>query len=291
MSSDAIAALQSIGYTEREAAFLYLVAVYSGYFLRRQFDYFIDRHKGAIAARFLEKARQLGHIRLLDSGPGRQVYHLFHRPIYRLIGNPESQNRRIKSDIQVRARLMMLDYVLENGQDHYLTSSMEKRDFLQNTRGIDQRLLLDSRGRLKPILESISFSLADRMNPSSSIVRILFIDEGLLTTTKFERFLDEAKPVLIWMGHFALVYIATSDHNFAGAARLFRRTVSQLTGPTQVQLHPDWRTGSGPNQGPTSAQNRAQFVTVLLTYGYPQVQRNEMRGSHDGSHYGSQKSD
>ena len=45
MTVDPISALESLGYTEREAAFLYLVAAHSGYFLRRQFDYFIDRQQ------------------------------------------------------------------------------------------------------------------------------------------------------------------------------------------------------------------------------------------------------
>ena len=49
MSIDLITALESLGYTKREASFLYLAGVHSGYFVRRQFDYFIDRVAGAIA--------------------------------------------------------------------------------------------------------------------------------------------------------------------------------------------------------------------------------------------------
>ena len=55
MPGDPIPALESLGYTDREAAFLYLAAAHSGYFLRRQFDYFTDRNKGSIVMRFLEK--------------------------------------------------------------------------------------------------------------------------------------------------------------------------------------------------------------------------------------------
>ena len=49
--------------------FLYLVAVHSGYFLRRQFDYFIDRNKGAMVMRFLEKARRAGHVEITGLQP------------------------------------------------------------------------------------------------------------------------------------------------------------------------------------------------------------------------------
>jgi hypothetical protein len=80
MTVDPIIALQSIGYTEREAAFLYLVAVHSGCFLRRQFDYFIDRNKGAIAQRFLEKARLAGNIEVIDYGEARPMSGATYRP-------------------------------------------------------------------------------------------------------------------------------------------------------------------------------------------------------------------
>jgi hypothetical protein len=43
--------LESVGYTEREAAFLYLVAVHSGYFLRRQYSHFIQREPLSATAR------------------------------------------------------------------------------------------------------------------------------------------------------------------------------------------------------------------------------------------------
>ena len=46
---DAIDTIQHLGYSEREAAFWYTVAVYSGHFLRRQFNLFVQRERGAIA--------------------------------------------------------------------------------------------------------------------------------------------------------------------------------------------------------------------------------------------------
>jgi hypothetical protein len=129
MTFDPILGLMSLGYTEREAAFLYLVAVHSGYFVRRQFDYFTDRNKGALVMRYLTKARHAGHLEVLDYQQGWHVYHVSARAIYRLLGDPESQNRRRKGDAQVRARLIALDYVLENDTDHYLESESERVRF------------------------------------------------------------------------------------------------------------------------------------------------------------------
>ena len=58
---DPIPELEKFGYTERESAFLYLVGMYSGYFLRRQFLASVQREDGAMAQRFLLKSIQLGH--------------------------------------------------------------------------------------------------------------------------------------------------------------------------------------------------------------------------------------
>jgi hypothetical protein len=148
---DPILALESLGYTEREAAFLYLVAVHSGYFVRRQFDYFTDRNKGALVMRFLEKARIAGHIEFLDYKQGWHVYHLFSRAIYRLLGNAESQHRRRKGDAQVRARLMALDYVLENDNSHYLESEAERVRFFMEDRRIASELFTGDDGGLYPV--------------------------------------------------------------------------------------------------------------------------------------------
>lgn len=170
MTIDPVVALESFGYTNREAAFLCLVAVHSGYFLRRQFDYFIDRNKGSIAMRFLEKARIAGHIEFLDYKQGWRVYHLCSRSIYRLVGDPESQLRRRKGDAEVRTRLMALDYVLENDGDHFFETAGERAHFFTTDRGIAPELFTDD-GCLHPLLASFPVSLADRIKPVLSPVR------------------------------------------------------------------------------------------------------------------------
>ncbi len=204
MTVDPIVALQSFGYTEREASFLYLVAVHSGYFLRRQFDYFIDRQKGAIAQSFLEKARVAGHIEIIDYGEARHVYHLFSKPIYRLLGNAESQNRRRKGDGLIRARLIALDYVLENDGDHFLESDDERVHFFADVRRTPPEFFSSRHGKLFPALATFPISVADRTAPGSSLVRFLFADEALLTAEKFYRFLSVAERLLRALGTFEL---------------------------------------------------------------------------------------
>ena len=274
MNVDLVLALESVGYTRREASFLSLVAIHSGYFLRRQFDSFIDRKRGGIVLRFLEKARLNGHIQLLDSTHGRQVYHLFHKPIYRLLGNPDSQNRRLKGDADVRIRLMKLDYVLENRADHFLGTDQQKIEFFSQARNVDPGTFTTSNAALYQELQSMPVSLVDRLSPSSTLVRLAFIDEALLTTAKFSRVLSALAPLLARLGHFELVYVATSEHNFEEAATIFWRQFPRTTRLAQLPLVGDWkRVLHDPAPLPSSVS--PQFTTLLLQFHYPSLQRHE----------------
>lgn len=282
MTVDLVSALESLGYTEREATFLYLVAAHSGYFLRRQFSYYIDRHKGFLAHRFLEKAHAAGHIETIDYGQGFYVYHLFAKPIYRLLGNADSQNRRRKGDGMIRARLMALDYVLENDADHYLVSLEERSHFFTEVRGI----AADDLSSSFAFSNTFPVAVADRTQPATSLVRFVFVDEGLLSTRKYGRFLTDMAPLLHELGTFELVYVACSSHNFPAAEHEFRRQFQPLVAPQQRALLPELRTESPPRR----VLRNALFTTLLFHYSYPPIQRNECRGSVHGSEAGSGQS-
>ena len=280
MTANPIIALESLGYTEREATFLYLVATHSGYFVRRQFDYFTDRNKGALVMRFLEKARIARHVEFLDYKQGWHVYHLFSRIIYRLLDNAESQHRRRKGDAQVRARLMALDYVLENDSDHYLESDAERIRFFAEDRRITPDLFTGDDGRLYSSLASFPISLADRTRPAQSSVRFAFIDEGLATIEKFLRFLSVADPLLRAVGNFEVVYVSGSTFNFPAAKNAFWSRFSNAL-PTSQRLFDEGVRSVAVQQSMTL---RAQFTTLLLEYSYPKLLRSEVRGSREGSH-------
>ena len=280
MSADPILALTSLGYTEREAAFLYLVAVHSGYFVRRQFDYFTDRNKGALVMRLLTKARDAGHLQVLDYRQGWHVYHVSARAIYRLLGDPESQNRRRKSDAQVRARLIALDYVLENDTDHYLESEAERVRFFTEDRRIVSETFIGTDGKPHPLLTSFPISLADRTRPAQSSVRFAFIDEGHSTIEKFLRFLSVADPLLRAVANFELVYVSMSAFNFAAAKHAFWSRFSSAS-PSGLRLFDEDKRSVAPKH---RVRLQARFTTLLLEHSYPKIQRSEVRGSKEGSH-------
>ncbi len=215
---DPIPVLESVGYTEREAAFLYLVALHSGYFLRRQYDRFIRRGRGAIAAQLLRKAVALGHLQSIACGQARFVYHLASKQVYDAVGLAASQHRRLKGDAQIKSRLMVLDFVLDHFGDRLLDSEEAKLGFFIQTLGLHEALLPHAPGGgthrfseefpilIKTELQSVSFT---------------FFDEGALSTSGFESFLRRYRAVFAALPGFGLLYLADSDRSFERVGKVF----------------------------------------------------------------------
>jgi hypothetical protein len=289
MTTDTVLALESLGYTRREASFLYLVAVHSGYFVRRQFDYFIDRVSGQAAQCFLEKARIAGHIEVLDYGQRHHVYHLFFKPIYRLLGDPDSQNRRHKGDSAIRARLLSLDYVLAHEDDRYLESAADRVRYFAEARRVPEEFFAASAGQLQPTLACFPVALAGREHPDRSPVKFVFPDEASITVEKFIRFLGLAEPLLRALGSFEVVYVSNSAQNFPAALAAFKKTFDRRASNLQSALAPEWRGRLGdacpkdkrvPRMGRDNPPLHAKFRTQLMNFSYPKLRRSE-NGSPD----------
>ena len=217
LNYDPVLVLESVGYTEREAAFLYLVALHSGYFLRRQYDRFIQRERGAIAAQLLRKAATLGHLQSIACGQARFVYHLAAKQIYDAVGLAASQHRRIKGDGQIKSRLMVLDFVLDHLGDTLLDSAEAKADFFTRTLGLSETPLPQSpigSGHLFP--EEFPIVIGDGQS-----ARFTFVDEGALSTSSFEGFLRRYYAVFAALPAFELLYLADSDRNFERVGKVF----------------------------------------------------------------------
>jgi hypothetical protein len=214
---DAIDTMRSMGYTDRQATFMYTAAVHSGYFLRRQFNFSIQRHRGCLAADFLAKAKRAGHVREIQCTPGRLLYHICAKQIYRLVGIPNSASRGAKSSREVRRRLIMLDYVLARlGKEQFLDSERSRRAYFTQF-GIKDDALNSARkfGDMLPI----------SLRPGEKRHTILFpfVDEGQRSIAKFERFLSTHDRLLCSLSAFEVVYVATSPQLFKDAQRLFQK--------------------------------------------------------------------
>lgn len=216
---DPIASLESIGYLEREASFLYLVAVHSGYFLRRQYYRFAGRDGGTLVTQLLKKATQRQHIHVIECGHGWHIYHLTSKPVYEALGRRDSQNRRIKGDAHIKSRLMVLDFILSNLNANLLEHAASKVDFFTTQCDISIELLPHSyAGRLMYFSDGFPTLLTN-----AGIPQFTFFDEGQVTTTRFERFLKQYQPLFEALGEFELIYVTDTGSSSSRATGVFNR--------------------------------------------------------------------
>jgi hypothetical protein len=219
MEYDPISALQAVGYVEREASFLYLVAVHSGYFLRRQYYSFAGREGGALATRLLGKTLWRRHVHVIECGRGWHIYHLTSKSVYEALNRPDSQHRRIKGDAYIKSRLMVLDFVLAHLNTHVLDNEGAKVEFFTSECGVaEDALPCCHAGRLTYFPDGFPILIS-----STGIPCFPFFDEGQVTSTRFERYLRQYQPLFTALGEFELTYVADNESNSARAKAIFRR--------------------------------------------------------------------
>jgi hypothetical protein len=89
-----IRGLTDCGYSEREATFLYLAALHSGYFIRRQSCFYLGLTSGRPDDLLVRKLLAKRHAREYPTCRRTFLYHLCARPFYSAIGQPHNRHRR-----------------------------------------------------------------------------------------------------------------------------------------------------------------------------------------------------
>jgi hypothetical protein len=226
-----IAAIQSFGYTEDEARFLYIVATHSGYFLPRQFITFTGTDWGKRSNKFGHKIESRGHAGWREyQGTGR-VYHLFSKTLYGEIGKENLRNRRRHSTEFIRTRLVLLDFIIENQQYDYLETEQQKVQYFCDRLGLPKKSLpakaYESKRGATPTLryfvDKYPLFFDSSGSSSSPVVTFSFVDPGLASVKAFATHLDAYRPLIRELPEFHLVYIATSNTNFAAAESCFSK--------------------------------------------------------------------
>ena len=133
--------LRALGYSASQASFLWLVALHSGVFLRRQYLKFAGISSGKHATEFLKKLVESRHCRTFPLAGRIAVYHLDSKVIYRAIGHSDLRFRRPHGLDYIKTKLLSLDFILQNPGNTYLATEQEKVDYFVNQPDIPQSSL------------------------------------------------------------------------------------------------------------------------------------------------------
>jgi hypothetical protein len=220
--------LRSLGYTEDESRFLYVVATHSSYFTTRQYLQFTGAKSGEKSMTFTQKLLRKGHATaklLLRNG---RIYHLQSRLIYRAVGRQNLRSRREHSVEYMRTKLATLDFVLAHLDYRYLETEAEKVDYFCSKLSLSRGIL-----PAKRYSGAIRHKETDRYFPdkfplffvpessSSPVVTFSFVDPGLMTLASFETYLLAYGTLFPALPLLRFVYIATRPTHFESARKLF----------------------------------------------------------------------
>lgn len=124
---DRVEAVEALGFTTRQARFLVLVALHSGYCLRRQYAAFAGVSYGKNVRDFLDSlvGKQLAERFSIRADRGH-LYHLHARTLYRVLRQEDNRNRRAGSAALIARKLMVLDYVLSHSDVEWIATEDDK---------------------------------------------------------------------------------------------------------------------------------------------------------------------
>jgi hypothetical protein len=225
-----ITTLENLGYTSREATFLCLAALHGGYFLRRQYCGFIGKEMGGTVAALVEKLQAQKHAVAISALNNTKIYHLGSRPFYALLGETDNRNRREHSTPEMKKRLMGLDFVLAHPNYRYLATEREKIDYFSGTLGISLSTLPYKRYISLKTPSTTTRYFVDKYpiflsetKPNQPRLRscFCFVDEGSVTLSAFETYLQQYSGLWRALKDFQVIYVADSDRLCQAAERRF----------------------------------------------------------------------
>ena len=237
----AVMALIKFGYTERESQFLYVVATFSGNFLRRQFTEFTGNAcHGRPEDDFLRKAIKSAHVREIPFRRSNyRRYHLCGRSVYGAIGKENSSHRKEARNTKAILKLRILDFVLDNFNEEYLEEENDKVEFFASQKNISRDLLpsrtYDSRNgsnnTTRYFVDKSPLCLACESG-SNPVPVFTYFENEYESTTSFATHLTWYKPLLDSLsGQYRFIYVAPKMDNFARAEAQFQVVLSNRHNP------------------------------------------------------------
>jgi hypothetical protein len=223
-----LANLSSLGYTEDEARFLYIVATHSGYFSMRQFLQFTGTKSGDKSMAFSQKLLGKGHATARSFLRNGLVYHLFSRIVYRAIARENLRNRRAHSLEHIRTRLVALDFVLTHLKHEYLETEDDKLNYFCQQLDIPKELLprkrysgaIQNRTTLRYFVDKFPMFLSSS-SFSSPVVTFTFVDPGLGILDSLKTHLLAYGSLFEALSEVRLVYVSPRPTQFEPARKAF----------------------------------------------------------------------
>jgi hypothetical protein len=185
--------IQQLGYTESEARFLYIVAVFSGYFTMRQFRVFTASRSGKRPASFAQKLIGQGHARVC--GPMRRAhkFHLFSRKVYGQMDKDNLRNRKRHSFDFMHTRLVLLDFILANQGLNYFEAEQDKLSYFCHELGISEDCLpakvyegaSPKQRTVRYFIDKFPLFLAPPLPGVPPVVTLSYVDSGYERPSSF----------------------------------------------------------------------------------------------------------
>jgi len=235
LPQDHIERIATLGYTEPEARFLYLVATHSGYFTLRQFNAFAAVCRGKRCMAFAQKLLKRGHANVRDYMGTGSVFHLFSRLIYGPIEKDNVRNRRRHSFDYIRTRLVQMDFLLENPGHDFLETESDKIHLFCESLAVPKDVLpakvYEGRAGSSPtvryFVDKFPLFLAPPISGVSPVVTFGFVDSGTGSLWSFVEHLAAYQGLFRHLKSFRLLYIAPRATEFRRAEERFRSSVKQ----------------------------------------------------------------
>jgi hypothetical protein len=227
--------IEELGYTESEARFLYIVAVFSGYFTLRQFRAFTGSRCGKRPNSFAQKLIGQGHARVCAQSGRGSLFHLFSRTVYVQMNKDNLRNRKRHSFDFMRTRLVLLDFVLANQYLTYLETEQDKVNFFCNELGLSKDFLpgkvyegaSPDQKTIRYFVEKFPLFVAPSIPGLPPVVTFSYVDAGFERPSSFASHLVAYRPLFQQLNSFRFLYVAAKEAYFRGAEERFRSIVKR----------------------------------------------------------------
>jgi hypothetical protein len=225
--------IQQLGYTESEARFLYIVAVFSGYFTMRQFRAFTGSRCGKRPACFALKLIEKGHARVCAQVRTAALFHLFSRTVYGQMDKDNLRNRKRHSLEFMKTRLVLLDFILANQEFAYLETEQDKANFFCNELGLSKDCLpakvyegtTPDQQTIRYFVDKFPLFLAPPFPGVPPVVTFSYVDSGFERPSTFASHLATYGRLFQQLNAFRFLYIAAKEAYIHGAEERFRSLI------------------------------------------------------------------